>query len=90
MKAPQRVRCSYVRSLGATTEADLTAPRLPPILGYLLEEPQEGQPLVVFQKSGKRAMTTSPIERIDRAEALLDVTTKHSVYRVRYLPETGQ
>lgn len=82
---PIRVRVSYVRSLGATTEADLTAPVLPPTEGMILSPPVIGARLVVW-RGGKAAMTSTVIQHVEGgAGKSWEVTTMRSVYRVRVI-----
>lgn len=80
---PLAVRVSYVRSLGVSTEADLTTPTMAPVLGTLLEEPRAGARLVVW-RGGVRVMTTTPIQLVEPgAGRTWEITTMRTTYRVR-------
>lgn len=85
-ESPLRVRVRYVRSLGATTEADLTLPHLPPVVGMILHPPRVGARLIVWR--GARAiMRSTLIQHVEEgAGRSWEVTTVRSVYRVRVVP----
>lgn len=79
---PLQVRVSYVRSLGASTEADLTSKVIPPQDGMLREEPRVGAPMVLW-RGARRLMITSPVQRVEAgAGRTWEVMTLRSIYRV--------
>jgi hypothetical protein len=78
-----RVQVSYVRSVGASTEADLTGRVLPPVDGLLQEEPRVGHPLIVWM-GNRRILRTSPVTSVEAGGGRTwEITTRRSVYRVR-------
>lgn len=85
-----RVHVSYVRSLGATTDKDLTGPKPSPVEGAL-QQMEQGLPLIVLLDSGKRWQTTR-IERIERGApgGRSEVVTRRSVYEVRVVKKENR
>ena len=85
-----RARIRYVRSLGATTDRDLTGPAHVSHEGDLVLPIKVGQPLVLILPGGKKWKTTT-VQTIQEGAAgshpgsRCEVQTKRSVYEVRVL-----
>lgn len=76
----ERVVVRYVRSLGATTDQDLTGPVRTALEGRLVTM-EMGRPLVLELDGGYRWRTTL-VQTIEAAENLAEVWTQRSVYRI--------
>ena len=85
---PIRVRVDYVRSLGRSTEADVTfqSQKVFSAIGHILQMPAVGARLVLFQ-GNRQILDTTAIQFIDGTARTMECSTKRSVYRVRVLTD---
>lgn len=78
-----KVSVQRTRSRGQTTDQDLTAPMPAAVLGKLLEL-RVGVPMELRLDDGQLWRTT-PVEAIERSKRGAEVTTRRTVYRLRYV-----
>jgi hypothetical protein len=79
-----RAQVRYVRSIGSTTDQDLTARSQTLYEGSLRLPLREGVPLILTLPKGKE-LRTSPIQAIQSGTERHEVVTKRSVYQIRIL-----